>query len=464
MFLFRKKNANDTPPSNDNLELVTENLYKQNLELAVKNKTLSLLRHLYQISLLTLEPKALAEKLGETIQNTFEFELVAFFSLGLKQEELVPIQFSKSKQWSATSARFRIDFESINISATGSKTFIAKLVDKETTVHTESISEIWGQHVPATILTEFQESAQIKSFLACPLVVDKKIIGVILLALNRKYENIIQYEKESISNFISVIAIALDKAYLYEQLQITNTQLSTANAKLKELDQMKSQFLSFASHQLRSPLTAIKGYLSMALEGDFGVLPVKIKEIMDVIDNSAQSLIVIVNEFLDVSRIEQGRMKYEFTDVDVKKLIQEVVEELRPNVESKGLAFAFTAKENVSYLSSADVGKVKQVIGNIIDNSIKYTPTGSIKVNLAKADSKIHISVSDTGVGIDPEEIPKLFSMFSRAKDASKANVSGTGLGLYVAKQMVEAQQGRIWVESLGKGKGSTFHIELLAK
>lgn len=249
-----------------------------------------------------------------------------------------------------------------------------------------------------------------------------------------------------------------------EKIEKLAIDLEKANARLKELDQLKSQFLSFASHQVRSPLTAIKGYTSMALEGDFGNVPKKLKEVIGVIDTSAQSLIVIVNEFLDVSRIEQGRMKYEYKDFDANKLVQEVVSELRPNVESKGLTFTYSAEEGKSYTANADIGKIKQVIGNVIDNAIKYTPQGGITVHVGRKEDRINITVSDTGVGVDPEEATKLFSMFSRAKDASKTNVSGTGLGLYVAKQMLEAQKGKIWVESEGKGRGSVFHIELQAK
>lgn len=249
-----------------------------------------------------------------------------------------------------------------------------------------------------------------------------------------------------------------------EHIEKLAQDLEKANFRLRELDQMKSQFLSFASHQIRSPLTAIKGYTSMALEGDFGEMPEKIKGVVETLDKSAQSLIVIVNEFLDVSRIEQGRMKYEMVDFDVKKLVEETVAELRPNVEIKGLKFAFSAEDNQNYSVHADQGKIKQVIGNIVDNAIKYTPSGSINVNVSRTKSTVNITVTDTGVGIEPELIPKLFSMFGRAKDASKTNVSGTGLGLYVAKEMVEAHRGQIWIESEGKGKGSTFHIELPAK
>jgi signal transduction histidine kinase len=240
--------------------------------------------------------------------------------------------------------------------------------------------------------------------------------------------------------------------------------LAIANAKLRELDELKSQFLSFASHQLRAPLTAIEGYTSMLLEGDFGEMTDKVKESIQTIDGSSKSLVKVVNEFLDVSRIEQGRMKYEFTDFDVEKLAEEVVTELRPNVENKGLAFKFKSEPNQNYLINGDSGKIKQVIGNLLDNSIKYTPTGSIEVHVGRKTGKILISIIDTGIGIKSEDMPKLFSMFTRARDASKTNVSGTGLGLYVAKQMIEANHGRVWVESAGVGHGSTFLIELPAK
>ncbi len=256
---------------------------------------------------------------------------------------------------------------------------------------------------------------------------------------------------------IFLIRSVIKEVELRESLQIANT-------KLRELDELKSQFLSFASHQLRSPLTAIQGYTSMLLEGDFGEMSEPVRNSVKTVDQSSKSLITIVNEFLDVSRIEQGRMKYDVSDFDIKKLAEEVFTELKPNAEKKGLKFEFLADNDAGCIVNADQGKIKQVIGNIIDNSIKYTETGGIKVQLEHKDKKVQIKVSDSGIGIEPSEIPKLFSMFTRAADAHKTNVSGTGLGLYVAKQMVEAQKGRVWVESPGKGKGSTFYIELPLK
>jgi signal transduction histidine kinase len=248
-----------------------------------------------------------------------------------------------------------------------------------------------------------------------------------------------------------------------EHIQKLALDLEKANVRLKELDNLKSEFLSFASHQIRSPLTAIKGYTSMILEGDFGKTDDKITSAIKTIDTSTQSLIVIVNEFLDISRIEQGRMKYDYEDFDACMLVETVVEELRPNVEQKGLKFSFN-KDAGPHFVHADKGKIKQVIGNLIDNAIKYTPEGFVEVNLTKTKENILINIKDSGIGIDSQTIDKLFSKFSRAKDAHKTNVSGTGLGLYVAKQMIEAQKGKVWAESEGKGKGSSFIIELPLK
>ncbi len=247
-----------------------------------------------------------------------------------------------------------------------------------------------------------------------------------------------------------------------EKIEKLAADLSLSNDRLKELDSQKNEFVSMASHQLRGPLTAIKGYASMILEGDFGELLPAVKDAMDKIYKSTQDLVVVVGDYLDVSRIEQGRMQYDFSNFDLKELVQSVVNELKPNVGNAHLTLAFDSTPGILYMVNADKGKIKQVIGNIVDNSIKYTPSGGIHIWLVpKPNGKALISISDTGVGIHPDVMPKLFAKFTRAPDASKTNILGTGLGLYVAKKMIEAHHGRIWAESPGSGKGSTFFIEL---
>jgi signal transduction histidine kinase len=247
-----------------------------------------------------------------------------------------------------------------------------------------------------------------------------------------------------------------------ERIEKLAEALGKANERLKELDQLKSEFVSLATHQIRGPLTAIKGYISLMLEGDYGEVPKNLKEPIGVVAESSQSLSVIVEDYLNVSRIEQGRMNYDFTTFDLNVLAGEVVNEMKPNIEKKGLVISLAVcSEPVNV--NADMGKIKQVIGNLVDNAVKYTPSGSISVSLDlnKADKKVTLKIKDTGIGIKAETIPHLFQKFSRAEDASKANILGTGLGLYVAKEMLKANGGKVWVESEGEGKGSTFFVEL---
>ncbi len=247
-----------------------------------------------------------------------------------------------------------------------------------------------------------------------------------------------------------------------EKIEKLATDLENANERLQELDKQKSEFVSLASHQLRGPLTAVKGYASMLLDGDFGNLEKDTRDAVEKIFKSTQDLVVIVGDYLDVSRIEQGRMQYDFTTFDMSELVGTVVTELKPNIDLAKLSIDYDYDATKQYLVNADQGKIKQVISNIIDNSIKYTPIGGIHVWLSyNSLNKILISISDTGVGIHPDVLPRLFEKFTRAPDASKTNIMGTGLGLYVAKKMIEAHHGRIWAESAGPGKGASFFIEI---
>ncbi len=278
--------------------------------------------------------------------------------------------------------------------------------------------------------------------------------------------------QEWIINFLILIFVFIFSVFLIRsvdqevsarrEIETLATSLEQANSHLKELDQQKSEFVSLASHQLRGPLTAIKGYASMLLDNDFGPIDGPVRDAVDKMYQSTQDLVVVVGDYLDVSRIEQGRMKYDFSDFDMKDLIATTITELKPNIERAKLTISFDYDSSGIFMVNADQGKIRQVVGNLLDNSIKYTPKGSIHVWLQKTpENKILLSISDTGVGIRPEVLPNLFEKFTRAPDASKTNILGTGLGLYVARKMIEAHSGRVWAESPGQDKGSTFFVEL---
>ena len=167
-----------------------------------------------------------------------------------------------------------------------------------------------------------------------------------------------------------------------EKIEKLAGDLERANEKLKELDQLKSEFLSLATHQIRAPLTAIKGYSSMLLEGDYGVLPQKAADSAKTIMKSSQNLIDMVEDFLNISRIEQDRMVYEKTVFDIAELAKEVVDELKPNISNAELSLELQMPENLSIKVHADRNKIRQVILNVIDNAIKYTTRGIIKISI----------------------------------------------------------------------------------
>lgn len=264
---------------------------------------------------------------------------------------------------------------------------------------------------------------------------------------------------------LSLIRNVVNEIFQREKIESLAKDIELANEHLKELDQQKSEFVSLASHQLRGPLTAVKGYASMLLDDDFGPVQGEVRDAIDKIYKSTQDLVVVVGDYLDVSRIEQGRMQYDFNEFDMRDLVATIVTELRPNIERAKLTMNFDFDMAGDFPIIADQGKLKQVVGNIVDNAIKYCPKGGIHIWLAhRPNNKILVTISDTGVGIHPDVLPRLFEKFTRAPDASKTNIMGTGLGLYVARKMIEAHHGRIWAESAGQGLGSSFFIELDGK
>lgn len=246
-----------------------------------------------------------------------------------------------------------------------------------------------------------------------------------------------------------------------EKIERLAADLEAANKKLKELDRRKSEFLSLASHQLRAPLTAIKGYASMLLEGSFGEIGETLKKPLDTIFTSSDRLVAIIEDFLTISRIEQNRLVYNFEVANLKELVSGIADDFKEAAREKNLAFSFSA-EGEGYGARIDTGKIAQIVSNVIDNAIKYTPEGSVSVTLSKPNEHTaRIVVKDTGVGMDAAAKKKIFQKFSRADGANKVSTSGTGLGLYVAKMLIAAHKGRIWAESAGVGKGATFYVEL---
>lgn len=246
-----------------------------------------------------------------------------------------------------------------------------------------------------------------------------------------------------------------------EELQKLSAELYKTNQKLKELDLLKTEFLSITSHQLRTPLSGIKGYLSMMADGDFGPFSEEQSGIINRVKAEVDRLVRMVQDFLNVSHIESGRLDINKLEFNIVEVVKTVIKELEPSAKARGLKLSLdTAQDNIQI--KADQDKLKDVIMNLTDNAIKYTEKGKVWLEInCTQDKQVKVAVHDTGVGVDPAEIDKLFSKFKRAKGITKVSPGGTGLGLFIAKKIVGAHKGEIWAESQGKGRGAAFIFKI---
>jgi signal transduction histidine kinase len=293
-------------------------------------------------------------------------------------------------------------------------------------------------------------------------------LGAIAVLLQLPFAQTLLQRISSISVFLFILifGIFLTRSEVREVAQREEIErlaedLAAANERLRNLDQVKSEFVSIASHQLRAPVTAIKGYASLIVEGSFGKVPVSIQEAVQRIFESSKYMASSIDDFLNVSRIEQGKMKYDYKIFDVTALAAQTSTEFLPIASKKNLALKFD--EATPHMAYADQNKSKQIMTNLVDNAIKYTQSGTITVSVSEneKEKKVLYTVTDTGIGISAEDQEKLFAKFSRASNANSANVQGTGLGLYVAREMARAMNGTIRISSEGVGKGSISVFEL---
>lgn len=269
------------------------------------------------------------------------------------------------------------------------------------------------------------------------------------------------------------LAVAIQNAKSYEEISRFNitlkeeveeatANLRLANQHLKELDKAKDDFISMASHQLRTPLTTIKGYISMLQEGDAGPVPAGQKKYLEYAATGADRMVHLIGDLLNVSRMSAGRFLIERQPTDLRDIVDEELRNFHHRLDAKGLKIIY---DRPSQLPKANIDetKTRQVVVNFIDNAIFYTKKGSITINLTHENGKIILTVTDTGIGVPSSEREKLFSKFFRAPNAQSVRPDGTGLGLYLAKRVIEDQNGKIIFESQ-ENHGSTFGFEVPVK
>lgn len=323
----------------------------------------------------------------------------------------------------------------------------------------DRMSDFFSPPVEKVVIDQIQEKLGVKTIVGLPIFSEDKIIGIVHFLLAVEETKFTSLDRDTMIALADQIGIVSRNLRLYNNLQATNQDLQVANMRLRELDQAKSEFLSIASHQLRTPISALKGYLSMISDGDFGTVPPKISKVVKDLFESAARLARLVNIFLNVSRIESGRLKIEKKPLQIGDMIESVIAELHNESDKKGVKLIYKKPKPALALVAADADKLREVVLNLIDNSIKYTPKGQIEVSAIVENENMHFKVQDTGIGIDPEEAKNLFRKFVRASGAAQIHTGGSGLGLFIAQKIIKEHGGQIWVESAGKDQGSIFQF-----
>ena len=266
--------------------------------------------------------------------------------------------------------------------------------------------------------------------------------------------------KAIIKKAIRSIRLSLENKGLIDDLQWSNIELARANQRLEGLDRMKSEFLANMSHELRTPLNSVIGFSELILDGLAGDINQKQKRFLNNIRTSGKTLLQLIDDILDLSKIEAGKMEFHPEELDLNSVIQSAKEIVLPLAKEKKMRFEIEVGEVLPKVI-ADRKKVEQILFNLVGNAIKFTPEGgTIKISVIEEKEESQISVSDTGIGIKEEDLETIFESFRQLDSSVTKKYKGAGLGLAITKRLVQMHNGRIWVESkLGEGTKFTFTL-----
>lgn len=434
-------------------EQLSQEMYKRNLELNESNQMLSLFR---QIDNAVLDSQAKVEDVSQLVADAVTaLSSVSMTALFVQPEDteklrLVGLGWDESfgKKPSLSKKAVRVD-NNIAWLTGPNQTAIVDIatVTPEQITHALDVTVEQGK----TLL-----NIGLRTLVVHKLIVRYRIVGLLVIGLPNTSDAITERQWELFIRIGEAVGLAIDNKMLFEENQHMLRQVQRSNSKLKALDETKDEFISMASHQLRTPLTSVKGYLSMVLEGDAGEVSDMQRKLLDQAFVSSQRMVYLIADLLNLSRLKTGKFIIDAVPTNLAKVIEDEVGQLKETAASRNLTLTYDKPANFPVVM-LDETKIRQVIMNFTDNAIYYTPAGGkIELKLEDTGNAIEFSVTDNGIGISKKEQAHMFTKFFRAGNAKKARPDGTGLGLFMAKKVIIAQGGSIIFKSQ-ENKGSTF-------
>jgi signal transduction histidine kinase len=320
-----------------------------------------------------------------------------------------------------------------------------------TTIEGKIVQILDALNDPEYMWRESQQLGRYRTMLGVPLMREGITIGVLSLT-RMEVKPFTDRQIELLMTFADQAVIAIENVRLFDEIQDKSRQLEVAS-------QHKSQFLANMSHELRTPLNAILGYTELMADGIYGQLPEKTLGVLKRLESNGRHLLGLINDVLDLSKIEAGQLVLELTDYSLEDIAQTVRSTLEPLAADKKLAFKVEMAPKLPP-GHGDGRRLAQVVINLVGNAIKFTDAGEVVIMGRAANGSFHLSVRDTGPGISAADQAKLFQEFQQADNAITRKKGGTGLGLAISKRIIEMHGGKIWVESQ-VGQGSTFSFTL---
>jgi len=337
-------------------------------------------------------------------------------------------------------------------------------------------SSVWVKNVETASKEQLEwlDLFGVASFIIVPMVIKEKVEGYIFVGNTNPYNYISEGDIDSLFVLSNQIGIAIENARLYEELkhshdeleirvQERTKELAAANKQLVKLNQMKSDFVSAVSHELRTPLTSIKGYAAILSAGRLGKVSQVQEEKLNKINIHSDELIKLVNDLLDIARIESGRVEMRINHASLTDIAKSIADLFFPQIDEKKINMALDMPPE-PVMVWMDPSQISRVFINLIGNALKFTPEkGTITIKVVPGEEFINVEIADSGIGISPQDLTRIFDEFYRVDNAINVERKGTGLGLSLANKIIAAHKGKIWVTS-ELGKGTTFHFTLSTK
>lgn len=413
------------------------------------------------------------QKLSREISTTLEEEQI-FKKISSKYLEELGFEKSLAFLWKNLEREFHLylclgynkeEVEKIKIAIDSGKNFYLDLMKSRLAASSVFIPEGF---LPKDKINQI---FTVNSFIFSPVLTQEGDQGFIFVGTQNTDNSLTKGDQELISILANQIGQTLDNARLFEktwrsqqELEIKveerTRQLTNALNELRDISKRKSDFISSVSHELRTPLTSIKGYAAILLTGKLGAVPDEIKNRLEKINRHSDELVHMVNDLLDISRIESGKVDMKIEELDLKTIVEKISDLFSEQLKIKNISFGSEIAENCQKIL-ADRSQIERVFINLVGNALKFTPqNGKISIGANRIDKTIQIEVKDTGFGIPEDAQESIFEEFFRVDNAINQEVKGTGLGLALVKNIVEAHHGKIWVKSK-VGQGSTFSFNL---